>query len=91
MNFGAVDTLSGSQVNSTATISVNCTGLVLQRILLCANLAAGSGGSSSEAARQMISGANTLNYQLYTDSSRSIIWGSYSWPYPHDPPPMPSL
>ncbi|MCX8279191.1 spore coat protein U domain-containing protein [Phyllobacterium sp. 0TCS1.6C] len=82
MNFGAVDTLSGSQVNSTATISVNCTGLVLQRILLCPNLAAGSGGSSSAAARQMVSGANTLNYQLYADSSRSIIWGSHSWPYP---------
>lgn len=81
MNFGAVDTLSGSQVNSTATINVNCSGLALQRILLCPNLAAGSGGASSATARQMVSGTNVLNYQLYSDTARSLIWGSYSWAY----------
>ncbi|AEG58266.1 spore coat U domain-containing protein [Sinorhizobium meliloti] len=82
LNFGAVDTLSGSQTNSTATININCTGLTLQRILICPNLGAGSGGSSSAAARQMLNGANLLNYQLYSDSARSVVWGSFSWPYP---------
>ncbi|APO79770.1 spore coat protein U (plasmid) [Rhizobium etli 8C-3] len=81
MNFSAVDTLSGNQVNSTATISVNCTGTPLQRILLCPNLGAGSGGASSATARQMLNGGNSLNYQLYADSARSVIWGSYSWAY----------
>ena len=36
------DTSSGSQVNSTSTINVNCTGVALQRRRL--NLAAGSDG-----------------------------------------------
>jgi spore coat protein U-like protein len=81
MNFGAVDTLSGSQINSTATININCSGLALQRILICPNLGSGSGGATSAAARQMLSGANTLNYQLYSDTARSVIWGSFSWPY----------
>jgi spore coat protein U-like protein len=26
--------------------------------------------------RKMASGANTLNYQLYSDSARSVIWGN---------------
>ncbi|MER8466443.1 spore coat protein U domain-containing protein [Mesorhizobium sp. M1396] len=81
LNFGSVDTLSGSQTNSTASISVDCTGIGLQRILICPNLAEGSGGATSAAARQMLSGANPLNYQIYSDSTRSVIWGSYSWPY----------
>lgn len=81
MNFGLVDTLSSSASNSTATLSVNCTGLTLQRILICPNLATGSGGATASA-RQMLSGANHLDYQLYSDSARSIVWGSYAWPYP---------
>ena len=81
LNFGAVDTLSGAQINSTASISVNCTGTPLQRILLCPNLAAGSGGATSAAARQMKSGSNALNFQLYSDVARSIVWGSYNWSY----------
>lgn len=85
MNFGAVDTLSGNPVNSTSTLSISCTGGLLdggKRILICANIGAGSGGASSAAARQMLNGAHPLNYQLYSDSGRSVIWGSSTWPYP---------
>jgi spore coat protein U-like protein len=81
MNFGLVDTLSGSSSNSTAALSVNCTGLTLQRILVCPNLGTGTGGATASA-RQMLSGANHLDYQLYSDSARSAVWGSYAWPYP---------
>lgn len=81
MNFGAVDTLSSSQTNSTATINMNCSGIAGQRILICPNLGAGTGGASSATARQMLSGSNSLNYQLYSDSARSVIWGSYAWAY----------
>ena len=79
MNFGSVDTLSGSPNNSTATLTVNCTGLLLTRILICPNLGTGSGGATG-ATRHMLSGANLLNYQLYSDSGRSVVWGSYAWP-----------
>ncbi|WP_095203192.1 Csu type fimbrial protein [Mesorhizobium carmichaelinearum] len=85
MNFGSVDTLSGSPGNSTATFSVNCSGLLLQRILICPNLGTGSGGATASA-RQMLNGANHLDYQLYSDSTRSVVWGSYAWPYPPTAP-----
>ncbi|MER9630924.1 spore coat protein U domain-containing protein [Mesorhizobium sp. M0296] len=87
MNFGSVDTLSSSQINTTATLSMDCSGgLVGQQILLCAHFAAGSGGASTATARQMLSGANSLNYQLYSDSARSLVWGSYAWAYASRPP-----
>lgn len=89
MNFGAVDTLSGTPVNSTSTISVSCTGALLdlgKRLLICPDIGAGSGGASSAAARQMVNGTSTVNYQLYSDSGRSVVWGSSSWSYPSRAP-----
>ncbi|MGH0352580.1 spore coat protein U domain-containing protein [Sinorhizobium meliloti] len=77
-----MDTLSGTATTSTATMSVSCSGTPLARILICPNLGAGSGGATA-AARRMLSGASVLNYQLYSDSARSVIWGAYSG---HIPP-----
>ncbi|MES0157852.1 spore coat U domain-containing protein [Mesorhizobium sp. M0018] len=28
---------------------------------------------------RLLSGSNVLNYQLYSDSARSVVWGSYFW------------
>ncbi|MBZ9978058.1 spore coat protein U domain-containing protein [Mesorhizobium sp. BR-1-1-10] len=87
MSFGQVDTLSGAQTSSTATMSVNCSGTPLARILICPNLGTGSGGATASA-RQMLSGSNILNYQLYSDSARSVVWGAYFWPYPARAPAL---
>ena len=89
MNFGAVDILSATPVSSTSTISVSCSGGLLdlgKRLLICPDIGAGSGGASSAAARQMLNGASSLNYQLYSDNGRSVVWGSSSWPYPSRAP-----
>jgi spore coat protein U-like protein len=85
MNFGAVDTLSGSRTDSTATMSVSCSGTPLARILICPSLGGGSGGATAST-RNMLSGSNALGYQLYSDSVRSAVWGSSSWAYPARPP-----
>ena len=85
MNFGLIDTLSATVATATATMSINCTGGVV-RILVCPHIGAGSGGATSAAARQMVSGANSLNYQLYSDPGMSVVWGSYAWPYASRPP-----
>ncbi|WP_454067930.1 Csu type fimbrial protein [Brucella anthropi] len=87
MNFGQIDTLGGAQTNSTATLSVSCTGTPLARILICPNLGSGSGGATASS-RQMLSGANTLNYQLFANSARTLVWGSYNWPYPPRAPAL---
>jgi spore coat protein U-like protein len=89
MNFGAVDILSGTPVNSTSTIGVNCSGGLLdlgKRLLICPDIGAGSGGASSAAARQMLNGTSSLNYQLYSDTGRSVVWGSSTWSYPSRAP-----
>ena len=81
LSFGPIDTLGGAQVNSTASINVSCNGILLSRMLICPNLAGGSGGASSATARQMPSGVNKLNYQLYSDAARTVTWGSFNWAY----------
>ena len=90
MNFGLIDTLSGTAATSTATLTMTCSGSLplLLPILVCPHFASGTGGASSAAARQMASGANSLNYQLYSDPGMSVVWGSYNWPYASRPPPQ---
>jgi spore coat protein U-like protein len=90
MNFGLIDTLSGTAATSTATLNMTCSGSLplLLPILVCPHFAAGTGGASSAAARQMVSGANSLDYQLYSDSGMSVVWGSYAWAYASRPPPI---
>ncbi|MGH6859587.1 MAG: Csu type fimbrial protein, partial [Phyllobacterium sp.] len=75
--------ISGAAINGMSTITANCSGLLGlgRKVLVCPNLNEGSGGATA-AARRMLSGANILNYQLYQDSARQIVWGSPTWPYP---------
>jgi spore coat protein U-like protein len=84
-SFGSVDPLSSSPVDVTATLSINCSGVPLTTVRICPSIGAGSGGATA-ATRQMISGASTLNYNLYQDAARTTIWGSYNWAYPPTPP-----
>jgi spore coat protein U-like protein len=87
VNFGSVDVLSGSAVDTTATVGINCSGLPLEVVRLCPNLGAGS-GSATASARHMASGTDKLNYQLYQDSARTTVWGSYSWSFSARPPTL---
>lgn len=88
LNFGNVDTLSGSATSSTATVNASCSGfpVLTPRVLVCPNIGTGSGGANS-GARQM-AGPGTLDYQLYSDASRTVVWGSYAWPHPARAPAM---
>src|SRR6478672_12518112 len=70
VNFGSVDTLSGSTTDTTATINITC-GPGLGRVLLCPNIGSGSGGATASS-RQMADGRNTLNYQLYSDNYTTV-------------------
>jgi spore coat protein U-like protein len=62
---------SGSQLAFTGTVTIKCTGSGSSNYTLALN--AGSSGSFSS--RQMKNGANTLTYNLYTDSAHTHIWG----------------
>lgn len=77
VNFGTVNLLSGTSVDTTSTLSVTCSNTLnlSLSVRICPNINAGSGGSTG-GLRTMLNGANTLTYQLYQDANRMAPWGS---------------
>ena len=69
--FGNVDVTSGSNVDATGGISVTCT----SGTAWAAAAGAGNGTGATVTARKMTSGANLLNYALFTDSGRTTNFG----------------
>lgn len=68
MNFGNYNL---AQLDGTSTISVTCTNGTAWSAAL-------SKGSGSFTTRKMISGANSLNYNLYTSAAKTQVWGDGS-------------
>lgn len=69
--FGNVDVTTGAAVLGTGGISVVCT----NGTDWSASADAGTGATATLAIRQMSDGAETLNYVLYTEPTRTTIWG----------------
>ena len=69
--FGSVNTISGSNVDSTGSLSITCT----NGTAWAASAGIGSGSGASFANRKMTAGANLLNYNIYTTAARTIVWG----------------
>lgn len=67
--FGTIDPFSASTVDSTGTITVTC--LVVNSY----SVSLSTGASGTYSPRTLVSGANTLNYNLFLNSARSTIWG----------------
>jgi len=61
-----------AQLDGTSTVTVTCTNGSAFKI----GLNAGTGTGATVLARKMTSGANTLNYALYQDTSRATNWGN---------------
>jgi spore coat protein U-like protein len=96
VTFSGLDILSGAPVNASSTLQVTCTvstldGAVgaLLNITICPNLGAGDGGASS-GVRKLVrsSGSQTLDYNIYQDSARTVTWGHESNPSLGTVPPM---
>src|SRR5215813_5503486 len=81
LNFGTVDLTLNTTIDSTATLSANCTGDAGTVVRVCPNINAGSGGTTTGSPRVMLSGSDKLNFDLYQDSARTVVWGSYLWAY----------
>jgi len=67
--FGAY---SGSITDATGTVTANCITGTAWTIAL----GAGTGTGATTTLRKMTSGANTLGYQLFSDSGRTANWGN---------------
>lgn len=74
--FGNVNVLTGTPVDVTATLTVSCTGGSGNGHRLCISI--GSGSSFSGSQRQLAGPAGAfLDYHLYKDMGRSLVWGSW--------------
>jgi spore coat protein U-like protein len=75
LTFGAsINPLTvGVPLDSTSTLTVQCTNTTPYSVSL--NAGANAGGASNFAARAMKNGTYSMGYQLYTDTGRSSIWG----------------
>ncbi|TJV45725.1 MAG: spore coat protein U domain-containing protein [Mesorhizobium sp.] len=74
-SYGVVDILSGAVDDTTATFSINCTGTANQTVRLCVELSPGQTNAAGN--RRLASGSERLVHELYSDASRTTIWGSW--------------
>ncbi len=71
INFGSYDVFNNSSVESTGNINVSCDSSASYTISL-------STGGGSFLNRVLSFGSYLLNYNLYIDAARTIIWGDGS-------------
>lgn len=75
--FGVYDPLSAVPNLSTGSVTVVCLPVLISLAeSYTVGLSTGSSGNFS--ARRLTSGANTLQFQLYANAPRSIVWGDGS-------------
>ncbi|WP_411369130.1 spore coat protein U domain-containing protein [Pseudidiomarina salilacus] len=68
VNFGSFSPLTLDFVDSTGSITVNCTDVATYSIIL-------SSGNGTYALRSMVSGSYSLEYNLYRDAAYQQVWG----------------
>jgi len=74
VSFGVYNVFNSVDNDSVGTIQVSCSALAAIRINYSIEL--NKGGSNSYTLRSMSGGAgHSLNYNLYTDTNRTIVWG----------------
>lgn len=71
--FGSYDPRATGPDDGTGSINIAC-----HPDDSSVNIALSAGGSSSFASRRMASGSAQLNFNLYTSSSRTVVWGDGS-------------
>jgi spore coat protein U domain-containing protein, fimbrial subunit CupE1/2/3/6 len=74
INFGIYDVFSNMPKDSTGSISVNCDEAPPPIVVIRIGPSAGSGGFNPRQMRHTTR-PDRLNYNLFIDSSRSVIWG----------------
>lgn len=74
--FGAYNPITGTQVDGTATVTVQCTKGTAAVVTLGQGQNAGTGSTDIVPVRQMASGLNRLGYALYSDTNRTVTWGN---------------
>jgi spore coat protein U-like protein len=71
VSFGSFNPLTLSYVDSTGSITLNCTDVAGYSIAL-------SAGNGTYSQRSMVSGSHALDYNLYRDAAHQQVWGDGS-------------
>jgi len=66
--YGSYDTLASTPLDGVGAINVSCDASTSFAVAL-------SSGNGSFAQRLMTAGTSQLGYNLYTDATRTIVWG----------------
>jgi len=69
MGFGTYNVFNVAPLDSTSTVTFRCAKEKNIQISLS------NGGAPTFNPRQMLSGAERLNYNLYLDAARTSVWG----------------
>jgi spore coat protein U-like protein len=77
--FGGFNSLPGAAVDATATMTITCSGGTSAGQRICISIGAGSAGDFTS--RIMNLGGNISRYDLYSNSSRTALWGSWETGY----------
>lgn len=73
VNFGTYHVFDSSPLDSTGSITLYCTGVQAMDLF---TIELGAGVSGNAANRQMLDGSLVVDYNLYLDASRAVIWGN---------------
>ncbi len=74
LSFGSYDPTSATARDSTGTVTVTCTSN-LAGLLSSWDILLSTGSSGSFTPRSLLSGGNSMQYNLYTSAARTQIWG----------------
>ncbi len=72
MSFGTYVPLNNAPLDAATTVNVSCTGV---GALSAVEISLDPGQSGNFAIRQMRSGVHELDYNIYSNASRTQIWG----------------
>lgn len=74
VSFGTIDLLQGTAIDTTASVAISCSAITLAGVRVCPYIGDGSGGR--DASHRYLQGpSTTVAYQLYTDATRTTVWG----------------
>lgn len=74
--FGVYNPASASPTDGIGTLTVSCSATL--GVLMSWTISLSPGSSASYAPRRLTSGAATLNYNIYTNTGRTTVWGDGS-------------
>lgn len=74
VSFGAYDVFSATPLDSTGSVTVSCDSVPPPDVVIEIGPSSGSGGFNPRQMRHA-SRPDRLGYNLFTDSSRSAVWG----------------